>query len=250
MKVSIVTVVYNNKETILEAIESVRKQTYKNIEYIIIDGQSSDGTADLIKHVNNGPDIFISEPDKGIYDAMNKGISMATGDIIGILNSDDFFFDENIITDVVAHFNIEPGLHLLFGDLIYVDKNNINKIRRYWSSQSYYDKFFEHGHVPPHTALFVRSQVYKIAGLFNLNYSLAADYEFMLRIFKKHLFKSKYIPQVMIKMRLGGASNNSFKNIIKGNVEILRAWKDNGLRIPILLMPYRIVKRLTQFTNV
>lgn len=247
MKLSIITVVFNNEKTIKDAIESVLKQTYENIEHVVIDGNSSDKTVSIIREYENKLGFFNSEKDNGIYDAMNKGILAANGDVIGILNSDDLYQDDTVIQTVMNQFLQNPTLDIVYGDLVYVKSDNVNKIVRHWKSYSYYNSFFENGNVPPHPSLFVRRSVYQKAGLFDLDFKLAADYEFMLRIFKKYNFNSKYINRVIVKMRLGGATNQSFLNIKRQNIEILNAWKKNSLRIPILLMPLRLIKRLGQF---
>lgn len=247
MKISIITVVYNNEKTIKDALNSVLGQTYKDIEYIIVDGKSNDKTVSIIKEYENKLGCFISEEDFGIYDAMNKGIKAATGDVIGILNSDDLYQDTNVIETVMNQFNQNPSIDVVYGDLVYVKSDNVNKVVRNWKSNSYYNSFFDNGNVPPHPSLFVKKSVYEKAGLFNLDFKLAADYEFMLRIFKKHNFNSKYINRVIVKMRLGGATNQNFSNIKKQNIEILKAWNNNELKAPFLLMPLRIIKRLIQF---
>lgn len=247
MKISIITVVYNNVSTLEDAIKSVTSQTYPNIEYIIVDGGSTDGTVDLIKKYETKISNWVSERDKGLYDAMNKGINRATGDVIGILNSDDLYEDSNLITDIAKYFEDQQDIDVLYGDLVYVKPNDVSKVIRKWKSSAYYDQYFENGNVPPHPSLFVKATVYRKAGLFNLQYKLAADYEFMLRILKKYKFKSMYINRLMVRMRLGGATNKSFKNIADGNKEILVAWKENGFKSPFKLMPIRIFKRLTQF---
>ena len=247
MKISIITVVYNNEKTIRDAIESVLSQTYDNIEYIIIDGGSTDNTNIIIQEYIDNLNIYISEKDNGIYDAMNKGLKLATGNVIGILNSDDFYANNNILNEVMTNFIADHKLDILYGDLVYVKNHNINKIIRTWKSKPYYSKFFDNGFVPPHPSLFLSSRVYHEAGYFSLQYRFAADYDFMLRIFKRYNYKIKYIPLVFVHMRLGGATNNSLKNIYKGNVEILISWKENGYNIPIFLIPKRIFKKLTQF---
>ena len=247
MKISIITVVYNNDKTIEVAIKSVLSQSYSNIDYVIIDGGSSDKTVTIINEYKEQLGYFISEKDKGIYDAMNKGIYAAKGDVIGILNSDDLYQDTNVIETVMNQFKQNPSIDVVYGDLVYVKSDNVNKVVRNWKSNSYYNRFFENGNVPPHPSLFVKKSVYEKAGLFNLDFKLAADYEFMLRIFKKHNFNSKYINRVIVKMRLGGATNQSFSNIKKQNIEILKAWNHNELKAPFLLMPLRIIKRLIQF---
>jgi glycosyltransferase involved in cell wall biosynthesis len=247
MKISIITVVYNNERTIREAINSVLSQTYNNIEYIIIDGQSTDGTLGLIQKYNDRISKIVSETDSGIYDAMNKGIALATGDVIGILNSDDIYADDQVIENVMRLFELDNKLDIVYGDLEYVRTDDLSAVVRIWRSLPYYETYFEDGHVPPHPSLFLRRAVYQQAGVFNLQMKLAADYEFMLRVFKKHHYKSNYLPRLLVKMRLGGSTNKSLTNIIKGNLEILKAWKVNGLRAPILLMPNRIIKRIAQF---
>lgn len=246
MKISIITVCYNAEKTIRESILSVISQSYNDIEYIIIDGNSTDNTLQIINQYKYAIPIIISEPDNGIYDAMNKGIKKASGEIIGILNSDDTYPDSEVLKNVMSFF-LKDSPDILYGDLIYVKNNDINKIVRRWKSSPYSKNFFDHGNVPPHPALFVKSEVYREAGYFDLQYKLASDYEFMLRIFKKHQFKSVYINRLMVKMQLGGATNKSLKNIIKGNKEILKAWQNNDLKVPLLLMPIRIIKRLLQF---
>jgi len=247
MKLSIITVVYNNERTITDAIESVLGQTYKNIEYIVIDGNSTDGTVDRIAPYHRNIHHFVSEKDKGIYDAMNKGLALATGDVIGILNSDDVYADNGILEEVMHVFQEDPSMDMVYGDLVYVQPDNLTIVVRNWRSTPYYDRYFEDGHVPPHPSLFLRRSVYQQAGLFNTEMKLAADYELMLRVFKKHKFQSRYLPKLFVKMRLGGSTNKSWKNIILGNQEILKAWKINNLSAPLLLMPYRMIKRLAQF---
>ncbi|WP_281336376.1 glycosyltransferase family 2 protein [Flavobacterium eburneipallidum] len=247
MKISIITVVFNNEATIRQAIESVLNQSYPNIEYVIIDGNSKDNTVSIIEEYKDRLGYFTSQADKGLYDAMNKGIHAATGDVIGILNSDDLYEDLDVIKDVMQQFNDESDLDILYGNLVYVKSDDIKKIVRNWKSKAYYERFFENANVPPHPSLFLSSRVYKEAGLFNLEYKLAADYEFMLRIFKKHHFKSKYIDRLIIKMRLGGATNKSYINIVNQNKEIFKSWENNGLKAPFYLMPLRVLKRLIQF---
>lgn len=247
MKISIITVVYNNNKTIHTAIESIINQTYTNIEYILIDGGSNDGTIDIINNYQDKITILISESDNGIYDAMNKGINLATGDLVGILNSDDLYDNKYIIENVVTEFVIDKNLDILYGNLVYVDKYDTSKIVRKWNSREYYNYYFENGNVPPHPTLFIRRKIYLESGIFNLDFLLAADYEFMLRIFKKNIYKSKYLNKTLVRMRLGGATNKSFKNIYRGNLEILKSWVINGFKLPYFLIPKRILKRLIQF---
>jgi glycosyltransferase involved in cell wall biosynthesis len=247
MKLSIITVSYNSSKTIESTIRSVLSQRIPDLEYIIIDGGSTDDTLSIIKRFKGRINVLISEPDSGIYDAMNKGIKIASGEVIGILNSDDVYADENVLFDVWQNFISNKDLDILYGDLVYVKQDNTDKVIRNWISLPYFNFFFETGNVPPHPSLFVTSKVYEKAGLFDLQFNLAADYEFMFRVFKKHSFKSKYINRLIVRMRLGGATNQSFKNIFYGNKQILKSWRTNGFKAPLYFFPLRIFKRLIQF---
>lgn len=247
MKVSIITVVYNNKDTIKDAIESVLNQTYKNIEYIIVDGASTDGTAEIIKSYGNKIDKFISEPDNGIYDAMNKGIALATGDVVGMLNSDDFYVDEFVIEKVVKVFE-EKKVDSVYGDLVYVDSNDMNKVIRFWKSRAYRKGLFNQGWHPAHPTFFVKKEIYDKYGTFDLDFKIAADYELMLRFLERYKISCSYISEVLVKMRVGGKSNQSIKNILKANLECYRAWKVNGLKInPVKLLLKPLSKILQYF---
>jgi len=246
MKVSIITAVYNNKDTIKDAIESVLSQTYKNIEYIIIDGASTDGTVDIIRNYGDKIDKFISEKDNGIYDAMNKGINLASGDIVGILNSDDFYVDNRVIEKVVDVFE-NKTIDSLYGDLVYVDKDNIDKIVRYWKSREYKEGLFKKGWHPAHPTFFVKREVYEKYGMFNLDFKIAADYELMLRFLEKYKITTAYLPEILVKMRVGGESNRSIKNIIRANIECYKAWKNNGLKIDPLIIIRKPFFKLFQY---
>ena len=246
MKISIITVVYNNKETIKDAIESVLSQTYKNIEYIIIDGGSNDGTIDIIRSYGNKIDVFISEPDNGLYDAMNKGIKLSTGDVIGILNSDDFYVNKFVIEKAANKFK-ETNCDSLYGDLVYVDYNNTNKVIRYWKSRPFENNLFQKGWHPPHPTFFVKKEIYDKYGLFDLNFKIAADYEIMLRFLEKYKISSIYIPEVLVKMRIGGKSNKSLKNILLANIESYNAWKKNNLSISPFNIMLKPISKITQY---
>ncbi|GAB4222761.1 MAG: glycosyltransferase family 2 protein [Francisella sp.] len=246
MKVSIITVVYNNKKTIKDAIESVLDQSYKNIEYIIVDGASNDGTVDIIKSYGSKITKFISEPDRGLYDAMNKGVKLATGDIIGILNSDDLYNSNDILEVVVNEFKCKD-IDCLYGDLEYVDANNVNKVIRYWKSKDYTAGLFKKGWHPAHPTFFVKRECYEKYGIFNLNFKLSADYEIMLRFLEKYKLKSSYIPKTFVKMRVGGESNRSLSNIIKANLECYKAWKTNDLYINPIYFTLKPLSKFLQF---
>ena len=228
VKVSIITVVLNNVQHIEDCINSVLNQNYRNIEYTIIDGGSTDGTINLIKKYEKKIFQWISEPDHGIYDAMNKGIMKSSGDIIGILNSDDMYADEKVIEKVVDCF-LDTYTDTCYGDLAYVDRNDINKIIRYWKSNSYNKENFRRGWMPPHPTFFVRREIYDKYAEYNLNFPLAADYELMLRFLYRHDVSAAYIPECLVKMRTGGSSRPGLLNTYNNMAENYKAWKVNGL---------------------
>lgn len=246
MKVSIITVVYNNKNTINDAVDSVINQTYKNIEYIIVDGGSTDGTIDVIRSCGDKIDKFISEPDKGIYDAMNKGIRLATGDVVGILNSDDFYTSNDIL-EIVANEFISKDIDCLYGDLEYVESKNVNKVVRYWKSKPYNEGLFQKGWHPPHPTFFVKKECYEKYGVFNLDFKIAADYELMLRFLERYKLKSAYIPRTFVKMRIGGISNRNLSSILRANIECYKAWKINGLYINPFMFSLKPLSKVLQF---
>ena len=228
MKVSIITSVYNNEKTIEDAIKSVLSQTYSNIEYIVVDGASKDGTVDEKKKYEDKISTFVSERDKGIYDGLNKGVSLATGDVIAFLHSDDIYENENIITEVVEHFK-STKTDSIYGDLVYVDKEDTSKIFRYWQSGEYTFKKLSNGWMPPHPTFFVKKEFYDKYGKFDLDFGIAADYDFMLRMLGKYKISTSYLPKVLYKMRVGGASNRSLKNIIQKSLEDIKALNNNNI---------------------
>jgi glycosyltransferase involved in cell wall biosynthesis len=247
LRISIITVCRNSAATIRDTLESIALQSHKNLEHIIIDGGSTDGTLAVIKEWKKYPVRLISEQDNGIYDAMNKGIRIATGDIIGILNSDDVYYDSHVLENVSAVMN-DPSIDACYADLIYVDKNNLNKIIRYWKSSDFKKGLFSKGWMPPHPTFFIRRSIYKKYGLFDLNYPLAADVELLARFLEKFQIKTVYIPNIFIKMRFGGVSNNSIVNIIKQNIFIYKACKKNDVQIsPFPFFIFKIASRLKQF---
>ena len=228
MKVSIITVVLNNVQQIEDCIHSVLNQTYRNIEYTIIDGGSTDGTIDLIKKYEKKIFHWVTEPDRGIYDAMNKGIMKSSGDIIGILNSDDIYFDERVMEKVVQCFQ-DTDADTCYGDLQYVNRDDTNKIIRYWKSNIYNKNNFRRGWMPPHPTFFVKRKIYDTYSFYNLNFPLAADYELMLRFLYAKNVSTAYIPECLVKMRTGGSSRPGLFNTYKNIAENYRAWKVNGL---------------------
>ena len=247
LPISIITVTYNSANTIKGTICSVLSQQADLLEYIIVDGGSTDGSVTILEQYNDQISRWISESDNGIYDAMNKGLRMATGEVIGFLNSDDFYAHEKVLAQVLHIFDANPEVDIVYGDLIYVKAQSTDHKVRYWRSRHYYSNFFEDGYVPPHPSFFARSHVFKKAGTFDLNYILAADYELMFRLLKQFNFKSFYLPEVLVHMRLRGATNKSIRNIIKGNTEIVQAWRKHKHPIPPRFWVNRYLKKAYQY---
>lgn len=246
MKISIITVGYNCKDTVASAMDSVLSQVGTNLDYVVVDGASADGTLDIVKSYGAKVSKLISEPDKGIYDAMNKGIKMASGDAIGILNSDDMYVDDKVLNDVVETFE-RTGADAVYGDLVYVDEADVDKVVRYWKSGAFMPGSFRKGWHPAHPALFVRKEIYEKYGVFDTSFDISADFELMLRFFEKHGIKTAYLPRVLVKMRVGGESNRSLANIIKGNINILRAFWKNGIFVTPFYTLRRAWAKMRQF---
>ena len=247
MKISIITVCYNSDKTLDKTIQSVLSQAYINVDYIIVDGGSKDTTIDIIKKYKSKIFKWVSEPDKGIYDALNKGVQLATGDVVGFLHSDDLLVDSKIVSTIANQFEKE-NIDGVYGDLQYVDKNNIGKIIRYWKSCDFNSSLLKKGWMPAHPTLFLRKKVYDKYGRFDLAYKISADYDFMLRILKDDSLKFTYLPKVITKMRLGGASNRSIRNIIKKSKEDYRAIRSNNIGGFITLM-LKNTSKIKQFFN-
>lgn len=228
LKISIISVCYNSSKTILDTIRSVNSQSYPNIEHVFIDGLSSDNTLEIIRSNSKKKNVIISEKDSGLYDAINKGILNATGDVIGLLHSDDILYSSEIISDLIAKI-YDENLDGVYGDLQYVDKKNTNKIIRLWKSCEFNPNLLGKGWMPAHPTLILKKEVYSKHGVFNKSFKIAADYDFMLRILKDKTLNFGYLPRVIIKMRVGGASNRSIKNIIKKSKEDYRAIRSNNI---------------------
>lgn len=248
MKVSIITATYNSEATIEGCIKSVLSQDYTNIEYIIIDGTSSDHTLSIINSYKQqyANIVLVSESDKGIYDALNKGIKAATGDVVGFLHSDDFFNSTCTIGNIVATFSEGP-IDGVYGNLDYVSSKDTNKIVRHWQSQPFSKSLLNRGWMPAHPTVFLRKEVYNKHGLFNMEFRIAADYDMMLRIFCDETLQFKFLPEVITKMRVGGASNRSLKNIITKSKEDYRALKLNKLSFPIWSLMLKNCSKIPQF---
>jgi len=249
LKISIITVCYNSDKTIADTLRSARSQTHTNIEHIIVDGGSKDETLAVVAAEVMPSHKLVSEKDKGIYDAMNKGIALATGDVIGFINADDFYASAAVLATVAAVFE-KSGADSCYGDLCYVSQTDPTRTVRYWRSKDFVPGLFEAGWCPPHPTFFVRRTVYERLGGFDLSFKIAADFELMARYLEASRITSCYIPEVLVKMRLGGTTNKSLGNILKQNGEIRQALKQLGLRFSLskFLLP-KLVSRAMQFVR-
>lgn len=243
---SIITATYNAATTLPDTLRSVAGQAYPAVEHLIIDGQSTDDTLDVVRKY--GPHVahVVSQPDQGLYDAMNKGIALATGEIIGILNADDVYAHPQVLAHVAAAFAEDASLEAVYGNLDFVS-GNLQKVLRRWRSRPFDATFFEQGEMPPHPTLFVKKSVYSRIGAFNLRYRFGADYEFTLRAMRVHGIRSHWLNETLILMRMGGTTTGSISNILRNNQECIRAWKDNGLRVPLSYFIGKISHRTRQF---
>jgi glycosyltransferase involved in cell wall biosynthesis len=245
MKLSLITPSYNSAKTIARTIDSVVAQNYPDLEYIIIDGASTDNTKDLVLSYRDKINIkFISEPDGGIYEAMNKGVKLATGDVVGILNSDDLF-DNNQVLKIVTEAFRDQNIEAVYGDIKYF-ADDVSKTTRYWHAGTYFEKKLNNGWVIPHPALFLRKSVYDKCGLFNMDFKIAGDYEFILRILKIYKISVKYLPVVLVKMYEGGVSGSSLRQRKKGWQELKKAWLVNKLEVPPLFIFRRVLFKISQ----
>jgi len=243
--ISVITVALNAAETIKDCVESVKDQSYP-CEHIIIDGCSSDDTANLAKKYASQTALIISEQDHGTYDAMNKGLALATGDVIGILNADDFYPHDDILAKV-ANCLADPDADACYGDLVYVDRADTCRVTRYWKSCQCDPEFFYKGWMVPHPTLYVRRGIYQRYGGFNVNLGSSADYELELRFFLRHGIRAKYIPEVLVVMRAGGWSNSSLLNRLRANRFDREAWTVNGLNPRHLTTILKPIRKVAQY---
>lgn len=246
MKITVITACFNNADTLTDTINSVLNQDYENVEYIIIDAVSTDGSLEIIEQHKKNITKIVSEKDGGIYFALNKGIELATGEVIAFLHADDIFENNQVLYNVMHVFK-EKKPDAVYGDLFYVDRIDTNKIIRNWKSGAYVDGLFLKGWMPPHPAFFLNKSCYMKFGIFNTDFKSAADYELMLRMIHKNKIVINYLPQVMVKMRVGGTSNVSVKNRIRANREDRRAWKINDLKPGILTFIRKPLSKIKQY---
>lgn len=247
MKVSIITVTYNSEKTLRDTLESIELQTYKDIEYIIIDGGSTDNTLKLINEVSTRVTKCLSESDNGIYDALNKGINLSTGDIIGFVHSDDLLARPDIIETIVSRFH-ETKADVVYGDLVFFEKNQTDIIKRYWRSGPFKRSKLSLGWAPLHPSFYMRRELYKDDGYFDLSYRIAADYDQMVRILKRDDIKVIYVPQVFVKMRLGGESTR-IDNAISSTKEIVEVMKNHNVNWKIAIIIRKISKLMQLFAH-
>ena len=245
-KVSIITVCFNSATTIRDTIESVLTQNYPNIEYIIVDGASNDGTMDIVKHYQDRIDAVISEPDMGIYDAMNKGIRIATGDVVALLNSDDLYIDETSVRQLIEcmeHANTDT----VFADLVMVDPRDTDRIVRYYDSSTFHPGRLRYGWLPAHPTLLVKRELYMRWGGYSLEYQIASDYEMMVRLFYVANASYAYLPKVVVKMRAGGTSTGGLRNSWILNNEIVSACRANDHDTSLLRVLLKVPAKLREY---
>lgn len=243
MKVSIITVSFNSAKTIADTIESVLSQDFPEIEYIVVDGGSTDGSIDIIRQNENRISQWISEKDQGMYDAMNKGIAMATGDVIGILNSDDVYMNTRVISDLMRLMQTQ-NTEVVFADLILVDSSDQNKVIRYYDSGRFHPDKFRFGWMPAHPTVFVKRELYQRVGKFSTTYQIAADYEMLIRMLATEKASYAYYPKPVVRMRSGGASTSGISRNWILNQEIIRACKENGIYTNLFMLLLKVPAKL------
>jgi glycosyltransferase involved in cell wall biosynthesis len=241
-RISIITISFNSENSILETFQSVENQSFDNYEYLLIDGGSKDGTLNIANKQDHISEI-VSEPDKGIYDALNKGIKNSTGEIIGFLNSDDTFYDENSLQYIIDAF--DKNTDCVFGDLIYTDLNE--NIKRVWKGSEFKKGGFKKGWMPAHPTFYCKRSVYEKLGLYDDSFKIAGDFELMLRFLEKHNIRSKYIPRTLVNMKVGGASNNGLKTKLDILKEEFRAFNQNDININELSYIFNKAKKIKEF---
>jgi len=244
LKISLITVAFNAEKTIERSINSVLGQKFNNLQYIVIDGGSTDGTKKIIDQYSDKISVIVSEPDNGIYDAMNKGIMLADGDIIGTINADDFLADDSVLSDVAEAF-AQRDTDILYGDLDFIDPNE--KVVRKWRSGRYHNGMFNRGWMPPHPTFYCRKTLFDAHGAYSLEYGSAADYELMLRFIHAHKANVFYLNKIMVKMYIGGVSNKSIGNRVKALLYDLKAMRNNDIIFPYITIIFKPLRKILQF---
>lgn len=244
MKISIVTICLNNEKNLKQTIESVLSQNYENIEYIVIDGGSSDGTLEILDLFSTSIDVLVSETDNGIYSAMNKGISRASGEIVGILNSGDVYYDNKVLTNIADCFH-NTKAELIYGHSLVFDRTKSRVVRKN-ISPAYNENLMKRGWFPSHQSIFCKTSVFKKCGFYNESYKIASDYEFLLRVINVYKIEPFRLNLFIIKFYLGGVSSKNLRNIYLSNLECYSAWKDNNLKMPMYTIPLKILRKTFQ----
>lgn len=248
MKISIITASYNSAATIADTLASVAVQTHPDIEHIVMDGGSKDATLEMV-HAHGSRGLkCVSERDRGIYDAMNKGLAIATGEVVGFLNSDDMYADPKVLERIADAFR-DPHVDLVYGDIVFVSQHDTTRVVRLWTSRPYTPGLCASGWMPPHPSLYVRRAVYGRHGGYDLAFPAAADFEMAMRLLDKAAVRSVYIPHVQVRMRMGGQSTRSIRNIISGSREVSRACRKHGLPGGVLFAVKRLLAKLPQFVR-
>lgn len=246
MKVSIITATYNREATIIRALASIKNQSYSNIESIVVDGFSQDKTLSLLAPILTSKDTLISEPDSGIYDALNKGLALASGDIIGFLHSDDLYSDKDVISNIVEIFS-ENIVDVVYGDVAFFAPDNSKKIKRKYKSDALTEKNLAWGKMPAHPSIFIRKEIYEKIGYFETDFQIAADYEFLCRLIKFEEIRSIYLPRQIVNMQLGGVSTKGIKNTFLLNKEVFRAIRKNKIYTNIFMILSKYPSKIMQF---
>ena len=252
MKISIITTSYNSAGTLRDTMESVLRQGYTDYEYIVVDGASKDGTVDIIREYEprfEGRMRWVSEPDHGIYDAMNKGVAMATGDVVGLLNSDDFYTSDDILSTVAREFATPEAPDAVYGDVHYVDEKDITKVVRYYSSRNFTRKHMRMGYMPAHPSFYVRRECYEKYGSFDISFRVAADFENLLRLIYINKIRIHYIEKDFVAMRMGGASSSGLSSYLRIVADHFAAFQKNGLRPRYVLYFLRYVRKVMEFSG-
>lgn len=246
MKVSIITVCFNSVATIRQTIESVLSQTHEDIEHIIVDGGSKDDTMEIVGEYENRLGVIVSEPDNGLYDAMNKGVQLASGDVVGILNSDDFFESGNVIETVVSELKRNPELDVVFGKVVFVNPYDLGRVVRHYNAEKFKPWKLRFGWMPPHPGTFVKRSAYNKVGKYRTDLKIAADYEFFVRLFLTHSASYKFIDKVIVRMRTGGVSTEGLQSSLRLNREIVAACRENGVYTNLALVLSKLPFKLAE----
>jgi glycosyltransferase len=245
MKISIITAVYNSRATLADALDSALAQTHPDKELIVIDGASTDGTLEVIQRYAGRLAQVVSEPDRGIYDALNKGIARASGEVVGLLHADDLYADADVLTRIAAAF-ADPAVDAVYGDLVYVSQKDTGRVIRHWRAGEYRPARLRWGWMPPHPTLYLRRSLYERHGNFDQQYRIAADYDLILRVLSRIEGRVVYLPQVLVRMRLGGTSNRSLRHILRKSGEDYRALRANHLG-GIAALAWKNLSKVSQF---